>query len=128
MKPIRNNASEHLIYRLVTSKTTASLCGLAQFVTTELSTDVAIWYCVSSGYLNQPANRDTFRFHYYNMEPMIKIVELLGYPIHEGTWGHLNRTKNLMRMLSRFKKMTSNQRATFKNLFKGLFQNGVFVD
>ena len=74
LKEIKLNATEHLIYRLKTSRTMASLCGLAQFVTTEVSTDVAVWYCVSSGYLNQPTDRDTFRFHFYNMDPMIKMT------------------------------------------------------
>jgi hypothetical protein len=82
LNPIKYNATEHLIYRLKTTKTTASLCGLAQFVTTQLDSDIAIWYCVSSGYLNQPGSRDTFRFHQTNMDPMIEIVRTLGFPIH----------------------------------------------
>jgi len=45
----------------------ASLCGQAQFVTTELNTDLAVWYSVNSACLNQPTDRDTFRFHLYNM-------------------------------------------------------------
>jgi hypothetical protein len=68
---IEKNVTEHLLFRLKTSKTMASLCGLAQFVTTELNTDLAVWFCVNSCYLNQPADRDTFRFHLYNMKPLI---------------------------------------------------------
>lgn len=108
LAPIKANATEHLIFRLKNSRTMASLCGLAQFVTTQLHTDVALWYCVNSGYLNQPTDRDTFRFHFYNLAPMVKMVEVLGYPIHEGTNAHLNRTKALLNLLSRFKKMTTN--------------------
>lgn len=59
----------------------ASLSGLAQFVTTEISTDLAVWFCVNSGYLNQPTDRDTFRFHVPNMKYLIDIVNALGYPI-----------------------------------------------
>lgn len=93
------------MYRLRNSRTTASLCGLGQFVNTDLSTDVAIWYCVNSGYLNQPADRDTFRFHCFNMEPMISILEALKYPVHDGVKQHLQRTKILIKLLSKFKKM-----------------------
>jgi hypothetical protein len=106
----------------------ASLCGLAQFVTTQLSTDVAIWYCVNSGYLNLPAEKDTFRFHVFNMEPMIKITNLLGYPIHENLKNHLNRTVVMMNLLSRFKKMSTKEKKDFKALLHGLHQNGVFID
>jgi hypothetical protein len=74
LKDIEKNATEHLIYRLKNSKTYASLCGKAQFVTTQVSTDVALWYCVNSGYFNQPTDRDTFRFHFYDLEWMIKIL------------------------------------------------------
>jgi hypothetical protein len=74
LKPIQANATEHLLHRLKNNKTMAGLCGLAQFVTTQVDTDVALWYCVSSGYLNQPTDRDTFRFHFYNLDPMIKMV------------------------------------------------------
>jgi hypothetical protein len=67
LKDIKANVSEHLVYRLKNTKTMASLCGQAQFVTTEIDSDVAVWYCVNSGFLNQPTDRDTFRFHYYNL-------------------------------------------------------------
>lgn len=96
-------------------------------MTTQVSTDVAIWYCVNSGYLNQPTNRDTFRFHCFNIDPMIKMLDVLGYPIHEGVRPHLNRTKILMKLLSKVKAQTHNERKAFKTLFKGLYQNGVFL-
>lgn len=67
LKDIQKNAEEHLLFRLNNSRTMVSLCGLAQFVTTEVTSDVAIWYCVNSGYFNQPTDRDTFRYHLFNM-------------------------------------------------------------
>lgn len=128
LNQIKNNATEHLIYRLKNSKTMASMCGLAQFVTTQVPTDVAVWYCVSSGYLNQPTDRDTFRFHFPNLEPMIKIVKALGYPLHEGLKAHFLRTKTLMTMLSRFKKFNTNEKKEFKAWCKGFYQRGFFID
>lgn len=128
LKPIQANATEHLLHRLRNSKTMASLCGLAQFVTTQVSTDVAIWYCVSSGYLNQPTDRDTFRFHFYNLDPMIKMVEVLGYPLHAGTRAHLNRTKCLLNLLSKFKKLSTKEKKDFKYLFTGLYQKAIFLN
>jgi len=106
----------------------AGMCGLAQFVTTQVTTDVAVWYCVNSGYLNQPTKRDIFRFHLFNLEPMIKILNLLGYPVHEGLYPHYYRTKAMMIQLSRFKKMNNHEKATFKQLCKGIYQRGFFVD
>jgi hypothetical protein len=77
LKPIKQNATEHLLHRLTTTKTMASLCGLSQFVTTQVSTDIAVWYCLSSGYLNDPTDKDTFRFHLYDVEHLLRLVKLL---------------------------------------------------
>ena len=106
----------------------ASMCGLSQFVTTQISSDVALWYCVNSGYLNQPTEKDTFRFHIYNLEPMAQLVETLGYPIHSGFKAHYLRTKSLLYLLEMYKRCTIKQRKCFKNLFRGLYQKGFFVD
>lgn len=129
LKDIEANATEHLIYRMRNSKTYASMCGQAQFVNTQVSTDIAIWYCVNSGYLNQPTDRDTFRFHFYDLEPMMKIVEVLKYPNEAGLMKHYNRTNALFNFLSLFKAMRSqHDKKSLENMLKGLYQNGVFVD
>ena len=107
---VEKNVTEHLLYRLKNSKTFASMSGLAQFVTTQLSTDVALWYCVNSGHLNQPPDRDTFRFHVFNLQPMIEMVELLGYPIDKGVLPHFQRTKALLFSLSAYKKMDNDEK------------------
>jgi len=129
LKDIEKNAAEHLVYRLKNSKTYASMCGQAQFVTTELTTDVAVWYCVNSGYLNQPTDKDTFRFHIQNLDPMIKMTELLGYPNDKGLMPHYHRTKSLLSLLWAIKSLkTNHEKKTFKNMLLGLYQNGTFVD
>jgi hypothetical protein len=74
LKPIKANILEHLTYRLQKTNTMASMCGLSQFVTTQISSDIALWYCVNSGYLNQPTEKDAFRFHIYNIEYMSQLV------------------------------------------------------
>ena len=128
LNPIKENATEHLLFRMKNSSTMASMCGLAQFVTTQIPTDVAVWYCVSSGYLNQPTDRDTFRFHFPNLEPMIKIVKALKYPLDKGLKSHFLRTKTLMTMLSRFKKFTTHEKKEFKTWCRGFYQRGFFID
>jgi hypothetical protein len=128
LKPIKENATEHLIYRLKNSNSMASMSGLAQFVNTRISSDIALWYCVNSGYLNLPGNRDTFRFHFFNIIPMIKMVKVLGYPIDEGLKGHLFRTQALLRLLNKFKKFSTNEKKSFKLLVSGLYQKGEFID
>ena len=42
LKPIKANLTEHLVHRLVNSQTMASMCGLSQFVSTQIGTDIAI--------------------------------------------------------------------------------------
>ena len=81
LKPIKANVKEHMLYRMRKTKTMASLCGLSQFVSTQLDTDIALWYCANSGYLNNPVEKDTFRFHLYNMQPILKMIKLLDYPM-----------------------------------------------
>lgn len=128
LKEIEKNATEHLVFRLKNSKTMASLCGLAQFVTTQLNTDLAVWFCVNSCYLNQPTNRDTFRYHVYNMEPLIEITKTLGYPIHKGVNEHLARTKSVLSTLAGFKKLNASQKVSFKEAIRGLYQNSIQIN
>ena len=127
LQEIDKNTTEHLIFRLKTSKTMASLCGQAQFVTTELNSDLAVWYCVNSACLNQPTDRDTFRFHLYNMEPMIDIVNTLGYPIDSGIKAHLGRTKAVLSTLYGFKKLKTDEKNNFKEAVRCLYQKGIEV-
>jgi hypothetical protein len=129
LKDIEANATEQLIFRLKNYKTYASMCGQAQFFNTQLSTDIAVWYTLNSGSLNLPTDRDTFRFHFYDLEPMMKIVQTLGYPNDEGLMGHYNRTKALFGFLSTYKTMRSqHDKKSLENMLKGLYQNGVFID
>lgn len=128
LKPIKENVAEHLIYRLRNTETTASMCGLGQFVATRVTMDVAIWYVVNSGYFNLPTNRDVFRYHIFNMEPMVKILKVLKYPLHLGVKEHFFRTRALLKMLFKLKKYNPNFQKGFHTIFKGFYQKGFFVD
>lgn len=128
LAPIRANLTEHLLHRLTTSQTMASMCGLSQFLSTQVSTDIAVWYCVSSGFLNQPTEKDTFRFHLFDIDHMVKIVKALQYPLHPGFTRHYLRTRALFYLLDRFKRASPHQRRALKTLFRGLYQRGFFVD
>jgi hypothetical protein len=59
---------------------------------------------------------------------MLQLVETLGYPIHSGFRRHFLRTKALLHFLEKYKLYTIQQRKSFKNLFRGLYQKGFFVD
>jgi hypothetical protein len=103
----------------------ASLCGLSQFLNTQISSDLAVWYCVNSCTLNLPTNRDTFRYHLYNMEPLIEIVKVFGYPIEKGVFAHLARTKSWFNILAGFKKLNASGRKGFKEAIRCLSQNSI---
>jgi hypothetical protein len=128
LKPIKANLTEHLLHRLTSTQTMASMCGLSQFLSTQISTDIAVWYCVSSGYLNQPTDKDTFRFHLFDIDHMLKIVNALGYPVHSGFQRHYLRTRALFYFLDKFKRSNANQKKALKTLLQGLYQRGFFVD
>ena len=103
LKPIKANVAEHLVFRLKNTKTMASMCGLSQLCTTSINSDIALWYCVNSGCLNSPAEKDTFRFHLYNLQHMLKLLQLLDYPIHEGFLPHYRRTLALHYFYEKYK-------------------------
>lgn len=128
LSPIKANITEHLIYRLTSTQTMASMCGLSQFMSTQINTDIALWYCLNSGYLNQPAEKDTFRFHLFDVEHMVKLVKALGYPLHEGFQRHYLRTKALFYLLEKFKRSSASSKVALRTLVRGLYQKGFFVD
>ena len=78
--------------------------------------------------MNQPTDKDAFRFHLFNIQPLKRIVELLGYPVDKGMDAHYYRTKTLFNMLSKFKKADKHAKVSFKNFIKGLYQNYIKVD
>jgi hypothetical protein len=124
LNDIKEQATEHLKYRLTNSNTNASMCGLPQFVLTKVPTDVAIWYCINSCLLNQPTDRDTVRFHLFNLDPMLDIMKEFGYPISEKSIKQICRVRVLMSMLSIVKK----NQLEFRNKIMCLVQNAIQID
>jgi hypothetical protein len=59
---------------------------------------------------------------------MIKITKVLGYPNDKGLEAHFTRTKTLLNLLGKIKRLSTNEKKSFKNLFKGLYQNGILLD
>jgi hypothetical protein len=124
LSEIKDQVTEHLIYRFKNSTTFASLSGLPQYVLTKVPTDVAIWYCANSCLLDPPTDRDTCRLHLFNMDVMLAILRVFSYPICTNTTKQINRTKVLMSMLSMSKK--SNEQ--FRNKITCLVQNAIHID
>lgn len=124
LNDIKDQVTEHLLYRLKTSDTFASLTGLPQYVLTKIPTDVAVWYCVNSCLLNPPTDRDTCRLHLFNMDPMLEMLKELNYPVSTKTIQQINRTKVLMSMLSMCKKNNTQ----FRNKMTCLVQNAVKIN
>lgn len=124
LKDIKQQVTEHLIYRLMNSNAKASLCGLPQFVITKVPTDIALWFTVHSGLLNLPTDRDTFRYHIFNLNIMFDILKELKYPIDERIYNHLFRLQTLMSMLSMCKK----DNTKFKNNIQCLYQNAIKIN
>ena len=91
---------------------------------TKVPTDVAIWYCVNSGILNQKTDRDTLRFHLFNLDVMIDILTVLNYPVSEQALKQINKTKVLLSMLSIVKK----NKIDFENRIRCLYQNAIKIN
>jgi hypothetical protein len=104
LSPIQANLTEHLRFRLTHTSTMASLCGLPKFVCTQVSTDIALWFCVSSGQLNTPTDHEALRLHLFDIEHMRKLVDALEYPVDEGLDRHFLRTRALFHFLEKHKR------------------------
>jgi hypothetical protein len=124
LNDIKDQATEHLKYRLTHYNTNASLCGNPQFVISKVPVDIAIWYCINSCLLNQPTDRDTIRYHMFNLDPMIEITRVFGYPISDQTINQINRVKVMMSMLSLVKK----DEVRTNNRIRCLYQNAIRID
>lgn len=124
LSDIKDQVTEHLVYRLTNSMTNASLCGLGQFVTTKVPTDVAIWYVLNSCMLNQPTDRDTVRYHMFNLDVMLEIITVLKYPMSDGAMKQINRTKIMLSMLS----MVKRDCTKFRSKIRALYQNCLPID
>jgi hypothetical protein len=119
LSDITEQISDTMIYRLETTKTRASLCGLPQMVGTLVPTCCAVWYSVVSGLLNQPTDRDTLRFQIFNIEPLLELIKLLKYPLNADIMLQINRTRVLLTMLS----MTKRNEKAFRSKIMALYQN-----
>ena len=106
----------------------ASMCGLSQFVSTQVDSDIALWYCANSGFLNSTTEKDTFRFHLYNMPSIIKLVKMLNYPMEPGFQRHYERTLALNYFLDKLKKSSTNDKKNIKNMFRALYQKTFFAE
>ncbi|AYV80167.1 MAG: hypothetical protein Gaeavirus13_9 [Gaeavirus sp.] len=124
LNDIKEQSKEHMLYRLTHSTTTASLCGLPQFVLTKIPTDIAMWYCINSCLLNQPTDRDTVRFHMFNLNVMIDVMKEYDYPISSAALKQINRLKVLLSMLSIVKRNEHD----FRCRIRCLTQKGINVD
>ena len=58
---------------------------------------------------------------------MLKLLELLEYPVHEGSLRHYQRTLALHYFLKKYKRIKVRQRKCFKGLFRGLYKKGFLV-
>jgi hypothetical protein len=121
---IKDQVTEHLVYRLTNSITNASMCGLGSHVITKIPTDVAIWYVLNSCLLVNSSKADTMRMHIFSSSYMLDIIDVLGYPMHDGAVKQITRTKVMMSMLSLVKK----NGPQFYNMIRCLVQKGQKVD
>jgi len=104
LSDISEQVGDTLIYRLKTTKTRASLCGLPQMVGTIIPTSCAVWFSVVSCLMEQLTDRDTLRFQVFNIEPLLAIIRLLDYPIVPSVLNQVNRTRVMLSMLQMVKK------------------------
>jgi len=124
LQDIKEMIDEHMVYRLKNSTSTISMCGLPQYVLTRVPTDIALWYVINSCLLEQPIDRETIRYHIFNTNPILQMIELLGYTNFDDAINHMQHIKIMMSMLQICKKNT----IEFNNHIQCLKQNYIKVN
>lgn len=115
---IKQLTMNHLIYRYKNTKTFMSCCGLGNYITVKVNVASAIFYIVNSGLLNLDKNENILRYHLSCIQYMIKILEILNYPINNDALKHIDYQIALSDLLKKCKEYRY-----FNILINGLYKN-----
>ena len=121
LSDIAEQVGDTLVYRLETTKTRASLCGLPQMVGTIIPTSCAVWFSVVSCLMNQPTDCDTSRFQIFNIEPLLAMIQLLDYPTSPQMFNQITRIRVMMTMLSMCKQNDKEFRSKIYALYRNCY-------
>ncbi|KAL7713086.1 VWFA domain-containing protein [Entamoeba marina] len=113
-----------IVERLKTNHTFAGLTGKSQYVTTLLRTDVALWYILHSSLLELPPPNDPLALHIPDVDVILHLLEILGYPVDEKVLHHIDCMK-AMRVLHQMKFLNSDIAET---LIRALYQKAIYLD
>ena len=120
--------SDHLKWRLSTTKTYASLTGLVTLPTTKLNTDIAMWYIfASSAHITNGAS-DPIRFHLPHIVHLQTLVTLCfgDHVLTPQMLGYVQQCQIMMRALKHVK-ISPKHHTHLKSLCTALYQRSMLV-
>ncbi|OHT08007.1 hypothetical protein TRFO_23625 [Tritrichomonas foetus] len=117
---------EQMIYRLKNSYSSASLTGLTGYVQRRIPLGTAIWFVLASPAfaIQPPIEYDPLRLHLLHPNLLLKLLELVKYPLPEGINRHIKRLRALFAMLSFCKWKPFD----FNMLLRGMYQRWTLID
>ena len=119
----------HMVWRMQTQTTYASLVGLAEYPTSQLYLDEAVWFVLST----HEVGLDLIRVHLSHLDALLLLNGLMTtstdasvgpYHLRPSTELFIDRTRVLMSMLSWVKA----DRHTLPNLMRALYQMATWID
>ena len=119
---VKKIITNNLIYRLKNTKTFMSCCGLSNYITTKVSVASSLFYIVNSGLLNLKKSENILRYHLTCITHMIKLLNILNFPINKDALQHIDYQIALLELLHMCKKNKS-----FNNIIKGLYKNTIKI-
>ncbi|KAK2944346.1 hypothetical protein BLNAU_20740 [Blattamonas nauphoetae] len=127
LKEVEPFLEEQLVFRQTTARTSASLTGLTNFVTTPVRFDGALFFCLfSEMFKTKPdVTANPLRLHIPHIVELLELAELVKISVPPALLSFIHRTAALLALLSVVKQMGTDP---FRTLMAGLVQRIFFVD
>lgn len=115
-----------LKWRLQNVKTFASLTGLPEYVNARIGLDCALWFILSSPFVDLASTADPLRAHVPHLDSLKEVFHLTGYKLPQGADLYHRRTEALLMLLRLSKK--DGLFSIFNNRIEALYQRAIQVD
>jgi hypothetical protein len=120
--------TQHMLFRLKNTVSSASLTGLSGYVQSKIRLDAAIYFSLSSSLFLPPPepSYDTLRLHLLHIEEFLCLAELAKLKIPNIIFKHIRRTKLALELLNMSKK--PNGKKILLSIQRALYQNSIIIN
>eukprot|EP00742_Colponemidia_sp_Colp-10_P013693 GILJ01015487.1.p1 GENE.GILJ01015487.1~~GILJ01015487.1.p1 ORF type:complete len:619 (+),score=91.03 GILJ01015487.1:68-1858(+) len=124
LAPLKGALQAQMKWRCENNTTFMSLSGLPELPTTKVPLGVAAWYVAAASAFTLSGKEEPMRAHIAHIEPLLAIVDLVGYALPPGISAHIQRLRTMLGMLRAVK----TDRHSLPFIAKALYQNSIAID